>query len=104
MAKRSVYNKKTILDPMFPIPEELQGLEYDDFYTDSGEFENESESGDTSSVDDDPALSGVPTPIILGIHSQTIKTTKSGSQVVDVLLDVEGISQDAKYEVRIVKR
>lgn len=112
MAKKSVAPGKKLLDPMFYIPEGVDGFAYSEDET----FEqNDSDSGDSSVSDsfgDDgyedfstlPFEDGPDTPEIIGIiNPQRIRRTPSGQQVVDVIIEVTDVAAAANYEIRVTK-
>jgi hypothetical protein len=48
-------------------------------------------------------VGGIPTPHILGVIEQTVRTLPSGTQVVDIVLEVEDIPGIEEFEVRVAK-
>lgn len=117
MASNSIKRDQHVLDPMFLIPDGMDEFVYD---------ENEDTGGSDDDLEDDTTIAatesgvvddfevvdegdegynggGVETPEILGIVSQTIRTKDDGSQVVDVIVEVEDIPGVSKYEVRVAK-
>lgn len=116
MAERVQSDKTRRINPNFAVPEGLEAFTYGDvdeieelefiertsddeaqlddiFY----EFEDVEDSEEPVDSDDSPG-----TPQIYGIISQTIRTSDTGTQVVDVVLDVETIDDTTKYDIRIV--
>lgn len=110
MAKRPVRRGTKKLSPAFNIPEGVDELAYDE---DSSDAANYAESvdgevefaSDTSVVQTQPTdTSGAPpSPQVLGIIKQTVRTLANGDERVDVVLDVEDIVGVDKYEFRISK-
>lgn len=111
MASNPAQKSDTVLDPTFFIPEGAAGFRYDD--KDWGDSANEvdGEGGDPGSkpdffIDDgNEDDAGYPdTPEIVGvIEPQTIDSKSWGQQVIDVLLEVDDVAGDVKYEYRITK-
>lgn len=58
---------------------------------------------DDSLLDDDINDEELATPGTYVIVSQTVRTAQDGTQVVDVVIDVEEVDGAEKYEVRITK-
>lgn len=58
---------------------------------------------DDSQLDEDESSDELDVPGTFVIVSQTVRTAPDGSQVVDVVIDVEEVEGAAKYEVRITK-
>lgn len=58
---------------------------------------------DESQLDDDETDDDLGVPGSYAIVSQTVRTAPDGSQVVDVVIDVEDIEGASKYDVRITK-
>lgn len=106
MAQRSVKRSESVIDPMFFIPEGTDEFVYTeseievvDDADNFAEIESSYDDGsDFADYSDDPD-----TPDILGVISQTVRTSASGSQVVDVVIEVEDIEGIANYEVRVTK-
>lgn len=106
MASRAVKRTQTVLSPMFDIPEGTDEFSYDDqelFVEDEIIEETTVDDGyvggdDFGDYDDRPGF-----PDIIGIVSQTIRTTPAGNQVVDVVLEVDDITALSKYEIRVTK-
>lgn len=94
---RPVSTPKVVLDPLFDIPLDVNEAEYSDSEI-TVNFD-ESEGSDFSLGTDQP---GVPTNLV--ISKQTIRTTKAGNQVVDVVLSFDSVENAVDYEVRYVKR
>ena len=101
------------VDPNFSIPEGLRTFEYKEL----GDELDTLDTGDGSDTyaevdevlyeaDDDSDASGdtddetPPVPEIYGIISQEITTAPDGSQVVNVVLEVEDIDAMSKYDIR----
>lgn len=109
MAERVQSDKPRVLDPNFAIPEGVTNFTYKEL-TDGDESALEVRSNDEAPVSDisveDSELDGESddtpdTPFIYGIVSQVIRTAPDGSQVVDVVLDVDDIDSTEEYNVRI---
>lgn len=60
-------------------------------------------SDDDSQLDEDESSDELDVPGTFVIVSQTVRTGADGSQVVDVVIDVEEVDGAVKYEVRITK-
>jgi hypothetical protein len=58
---------------------------------------------DDSQLDEDESSDELDVPGTFVIISQTVRTAPDGSQVVDVVIDVEEVEGAEKYEVRITK-
>lgn len=77
--------------------EDVDGVEI----TDSGSTGG---GGGTSSPPTPTPTTDKPdTPMIYGIVSQTIRQTKAGNEVVDVIFNIETIAGFTKYELRLSK-
>lgn len=99
-------------DPTLPPPPDLKGVtikEEDTAYTpDVVDPNSDPEEGDDSLVDDSPldeddAHDILDPPSDFSIISQTIRTGLDGTQVVDVVIEVEDVEAAMDYEVRITK-
>lgn len=119
MAKRSVVNGQGILDPMFHIPEGLNEFTYinpDDYLIDTVSDEESSSDpyayevtddvdaeDDSFIVEDDIDYYERPASIDeLTVVQQIIRTQPDGSQVVDVIVEVEDIPGVSVYDFRVV--
>lgn len=110
MAQSAAKREESVVDPMFYIPEGVDELVYSESSGDESEFDNTVETefvvedayiddgSDYADYSDTPAV-----PEIYGVLSQTLRTTASGQQVVDLVLDVEDVDSIVKYEVRVTK-
>lgn len=111
MAQRPVKRSVTVLDPMFAIPagtDEFRYSESDILYTDDVEQEeglpDDFVSDGSAGTDEFENYSEEPdAPGILAVISQTLRTSASGSQVVDMVIEVEDIEGAERYEVRVTK-
>lgn len=56
-----------------------------------------------SEFDEDPVDDQLSFPSYINIISQTVNTMPDGTQLVDVVIDIEDIPGADKYEVKIVK-
>lgn len=105
MAEKSVNNTQTALDPMFFIPDGVEEFVYDEKERNL-ETVPEEETGDDSFIISEETTNyfdGPDTPDILGVVSQTIRTTATGNQVVDLVLEVEELPGLSKYDFRVTK-
>lgn len=102
--KKSLKVEVSKIDPMFNIPVGVTDLEYTEDSSldlrltqdDNGNYIYTPPGGIQSNQ------YGLPTPNIIGVVSQTIRTAKSGSQVVDVVIEADDIP-GVRYEVRVNK-
>jgi hypothetical protein len=109
MATKSVKREGTGVDPMFFIPEGVDELEYLDEESSLALAEDEDEEfftfvDEESEDDSDVDYGDAPeTPTILGIvPPQIIRMASDGSEVVDVVFEVEEVNAD-DYEFRVTK-
>lgn len=115
MAERIQSDKYRQIDPNFPIPEGLSAFTYGDIEDELDEAQIQQSIAEDEMADvDDIYMSdedseepvdgddGPVAPSIYGIVSQTIRTDDAGTQVVDVVFDVETMDDTARYDVRIV--
>lgn len=105
MAEKSVSSQPTVIDPMFFIPDGVEDFVYSENERNL-ESVPEEETGDDSFVTDEGGVNyfdGPDTPDILGVVSQTLRTTNTGAQVVDVVIEVEDIPGLSKYDYRVTK-
>ena len=78
-------------------------------YDELGDFDSDIDGQTETDVEDESELDGDydenerGVPNSFTIVSQTVRTTKNGSQVVDVVIDVEEVEGAVKYEVRLTK-
>lgn len=105
MAQRAVKRSQSVVDPMFYIPEGTDEFVYSDEAVSVGDSLEETVIDDTFVGEDDYAdYSDTPgVPDIMGVVSQTIRTTAAGNQVVDLVIEVDAMEALSKYEVRVTK-
>lgn len=106
MAKRAVQQTRSVIDPMFHIPEGVQELYYDESQTtDELVVEELAEDADITDESDDIDYSEQPeTPQILGIlPPQVVRMDAAGNEVVDIVLEVDDVFNATKYEFRVTK-
>lgn len=113
MAGRAVKPQVTEINPMFFIPEGIDELKYGDNLitveaddVDENEFDVDIDADDVDGVgaDDGTDYSDSPeTPTIFGVILQTIHVDDTGSEVVDVVFDVEDVFNVDSYEIRATK-
>jgi hypothetical protein len=96
MARVPAKRAQTKINPMFHIPEGVDELIYQDFDP-SDIYYYDTDTGENDFV------GGIPTPHILGVIEQTVRTLPSGTQVVDIVLEVEDIPGIEEFEVRVAK-
>lgn len=103
MTDKSLKREVNSIDPMFYIPEGVDELEYSEEIP-SDLIVTQDDDGNFVFTPINPTQTtyGLATPNIIGIVEQTIRTTKSGAQVVDVVIEVDEIP-GASYEVRVNK-
>jgi|SRR5690606_30467008 len=123
MAKKSVARNQESIDPLFFIPDGVDELTHeepetlarplrepsDDGFSDDGmgffddDFMDYSGVGyfdvDVDSSYEEGALA---TPTVVNVVSQTVRQTSSGMELVDVVIEVEGIGGQ-QYEMRVTK-
>lgn len=106
MAKQPIKRSQSEIDPMFYIPEGVDELVYSDgaesLYLDA----DEEESAEESFVGEDDYgdyTEGPDVPEIIGVVSQTLRTTAAGTQVVDLVIEVDDALGISKYETRVTK-
>ena len=97
---------------MFNIPEGAQDFTYTEAESDEpGTIETDIELGDYSLddsyiVDESDENVDYPdtleTPTILGVVNQILNTTATGSQSIDVIIEVEDIPGADTYDVRVI--
>lgn len=104
MANKSLKIEVDKVDPMFNIPDGINELEYDEDSPSDLTLIQDPDGNFIYVPTTPPPVTqyGLPAPNILGIIGQTIRTTKSGAQVVDVEIEVEDIP-GATYEIRVNK-
>lgn len=66
-------------------------------------IQDETLDDEDSQIDEDEAGDILDVPGTYVIVSQTVRTAPDGTQVVDVVIDVEEVEGAEKYEVRITK-
>lgn len=119
MARRTVAEDIHYIDQMFAIPEGLAGYVYgerlDDDDLENVDGEGVSGNGDdTSGVDSDVTLiveenlwygfEGKPqTPDNLIIVDQQLRTTSTGNQVVDLLVEIPDAQPMVEFEFKVAK-
>lgn len=107
MAEKSVKRVEYALNPMFHIPEETDEFYYsdEDINTDVDSVEENSlYDGFVGDYDDLDYSDSPGVPDIIGVVSQTVRTTAAGNQVVDVIIEVEDMDAASNYELRVTKR
>ena len=67
------------------------------------DIQTETDEDDNSLLNEDEIDDELGVPGSADIISQTVRTTPAGNQVVDVVLDIDGIDGSVKYEIRITK-
>ena len=67
------------------------------------DIQTETVNDDESQLDEDDNDEELQVPGTFEIVSQTVRTSPDGSQVIDVVIDVEDVDGAVKYEVRITK-
>lgn len=92
MARKSVNEKPTTVHPLFNVPEGAIDLAHVESGFRYSEFEAATEGEETEVV---------PVPEGLRIVKQTLRTTKSGQEVVDVVLEVDDVPGVSKYDLRV---
>ena len=102
MANKSLKIEVNKVDPMFNIPDGITELEYNEDTPSELVLTQDSDGNFVYAPNNPTPQYGVATPNIIGIVGQTKRTTKSGSQVVDVVIEVDDIP-GASYEIRINK-
>ena len=109
MAENAIKRTQTAVDPMFFIPDGVDELVYDDvertLEVDEVEESSEEIFEDYLLIDETETSSfdGPDTPDILGVIEQVLRTTATGAQVVDLVLDIEEIPGISKYEFKVAK-
>lgn len=106
---RPVVQTKTLVSPMFYIPEGAVEFEYSDDEIDLPE--GFGEVGDEYYAEDDEAIfsdridwsESPEIPTILRVVSQTLRTDRAGKQVVDVIVEIEEGRDADKHEIRVTK-
>lgn len=94
------------ISPMFYVPDGVDELFYSDEQSvvDTEEDNEPVEISDTFvSEDDINHYDGPETPDIIGLTSQTVRTSNTGNQVIDVVIEVEDIPGIENYEFRVTK-
>lgn len=97
-------------DPRLPIPLGLKNVIIKELPDDevppdlfNSEEWDEGLDDEDSEIDDDQIDEELDVPGSFEIISQTIRTAPDGTQVVDVVVDVEEVEGAVNYEVRITK-
>lgn len=95
-------------DPNFDIPIGLRNAKSvapveEESPFDDIDIQTETIDDDESSTEDDGFDDELEVPGTFEVISQTIRTAADGSQVVDVIIDVEEVEGADKYEIRITK-
>lgn len=114
MASNPAKTNETIVDPAFYIPDGVVEMHYDDsdvIGSDNGFAGDDQEDvfvefdGDIYIVDDDSIDSDefLEVPDNFTIISQTIRTAPGGTQVIDLVAEVDDVAGDVTYEYRITK-
>lgn len=113
MAKRALQNSKTVIDPMFFIPEGVEEVVHGEGSTSANDVEDDDlgSSGSEEYGEDDSEYAGdtvdyseaPETPQIIGVITpQVIRATDTGAEVVDVILEIDDVVAD-DYEFRVTK-
>lgn len=108
MAKPVASRDKTVIDPAFYIPE---GLENEFVYAentnyvsdeelDVSEFTSDEFVGDEDDFDNESTIPVPDAPVVI---LQTIRTAPGGTQVVDVIVEVEDIPGVEDFELHVSK-
>lgn len=98
-------------DSNFYIPEELKNATHREPDTEDADAVDEEEldiqweysEEEASELDDSSVEEALEAPDFIDIVSQTIRTSPSGGQVVDVIIDIPDSNGQVKYEVRVTK-
>lgn len=97
-------------DPNFFIPEGVKNFRpKTDIIDDSqATFEpineqTETYSDEDSELDDDVSDDIPSVPEFISVVSQTVRTAPDGTQVVDMVIEVEDSSDSVKYDIRLAK-
>lgn len=97
-------------DPNLDLPEELKNARYmelPDREDQSGDpdasidIQDETSDDDESALDQDEQGTAMDVPSDFTIISQTTRTAPDGTQVVDIVLDVDEVYGAINYEVRL---
>lgn len=67
------------------------------------DFQTDTLDDDDSELDEDEVGDELGVPGTFEIVEQTVRTAPDGTQVVDIVIDVEEVEGAVKYEVRIAK-
>lgn len=103
MANKSLKIEVDKIDPMFNIPDGITELEYDEETPSDLVLTQDSDGNFVYAPTNPPTTQyGLVAPNIIGVVSQIIRTTKSGAQVVDVVIEVDDIP-GARYELKVNK-
>lgn len=99
-------------DPNLDVPEELKNVRVKTLPDTQDELpdpnadidpQDDTYSDEDSELDDDVNDDELGVPSSFVIISQTVRTAPDGSQVVDVVIDVEEIPGASNYEFRVTK-
>lgn len=89
------------VDEMFDVPEDVIGLTHGE-YVETEEWAEENDEFDV--IDDTMEATDAPeVPTGFTVVQQIVRFGPDGSQVVDLVLDVEDIEEIVKYDVRVTK-
>lgn len=116
MAKKPVIRDTKVVDPLFYIPKGMDGWEYvakpveNETSDDSIQLSPDG-SGDNAPpaeadvhiIDNTKVDGKLRAPSTLSIVSQKIRRNPDGSAVVDIILDIEDVPGNIKYEIRVTK-
>ena len=111
MAKAPAKESKTLLDPMFFIPEGAES-EFEQFDpTDVGSLDDTEAASNVQIITDETVgeqdygdySESLNVPAILGVVSQKIITDAAGNQVVDLTIEVEDLPGVDNYQLRVAK-
>lgn len=121
MSSRSTSTDRTVIDPLFVIPE---GAEDEFVYSQEGPEIDDGESDDNIMVSDDFDLVEIEdtsyddivddgyddedqvildTPVSFSVIAQTLRRAPGGQMVVDIVVQTEDIDGAENYEIQVVK-
>ena len=95
MAKKSVNIQDSKLHPLFDVPADATDI----VYAEQGISSDDGSMNDALDSELDNQV--IPVPEGLRVVSQTIRETKSGGEVVDVVLEVDDIPGVTQYDLRV---
>ena len=95
MDKRFTPYGKTIIDPLFAIPD---GAEDEFVYAEDSLIDVDESTVILADLDD-----GLGIPENFKIISQTVKRTSNGTAVIDIIIEVEDVEGAVSYEMKAVK-